>query len=150
MSVTADVLSGEGDVEDIEIDVDVPVEGIEEFFEVFVEIRFKILEEDGFKTIFEHVFEGKEVEGFPGVLAVFVKESAGGEDHVDVGIEVQLFAEGMQTGADGRDKMAFIKPRENSFGRSLKEEFQEMRMLLKEIPEIIRNGKSDVVVLDVG
>lgn len=150
MSITSDVLSGEGDVEDVEIDVDVPVEGIEGFFEVFIEIRFEVLQEDGFKSIFKHVLEGKEVEGFKGIGAIFEKEPAGGEDHVDVGIEVQLFAEGMQATTDGGDQMTFLKPTENSFRGGFEKKFQEMRMLFKNKPEVIRDGEGDVIVSDVG
>lgn len=54
MGITSDVLAGKGDIEDVEIDIDIPVEGIEEFFEVNIEVRFKIFKEDGFKTLSEH------------------------------------------------------------------------------------------------
>lgn len=40
--ITADVLTGKGDVEDVEIDMDVPVKGIEQFFEIFVKVRFEV------------------------------------------------------------------------------------------------------------
>lgn len=72
------------------------------------------------------------------------------EDHVNMGVEVQLFAEGMQAGTDGGDEMTFLKPGENSFGGGFEEEFQERRMLPKDIPEVIRDGEGDMVVSDVG
>lgn len=40
--ITADILAGESDIEDTQSDMDIPVEGIEEFFEVFLKIRFQI------------------------------------------------------------------------------------------------------------
>lgn len=55
----------------------------------------------------------------------------------------------MQAPTDSGDQMTFMKPGKDSFSRSFKKEFQEMRMLLKKIPEVIRDGEGDVVVLDV-
>lgn len=42
------------------------------------------------------MFEGKEVEGFEGVLTLFIEESSGGENHVNVRVGLEVFAEGVQ------------------------------------------------------
>ena len=40
--ITADVLAGEGEVEDVEIEMDIPVQGIEKLFEIVIKVRFEI------------------------------------------------------------------------------------------------------------
>lgn len=56
----------------------------------------------------------------------------------------------MHAGADGRDKVAFFEPRQDSFSGSFEEEFEQMRMLLEEVPQIIGDSEGDMIVLDVG
>ncbi len=46
--------------------------------------------------------------------------------------------------------MTLLKPGEDSFSRSFEEEFEQMRMVFEEVPKVVRDGKGDMVILNIG
>lgn len=69
---------------------------------------------------------------------------------MDMRIKFEVFTEGMKARADGRNKMALLKPRKNSLGGGFKKEVKKMQVLLKNKPEIVGSGKGDMIIWDVG
>ena len=68
---------------------------------------------------------------------------------MDRRIEFEVFAEGMQARADGRNKLALLKPRKNRLGAGFKKEVKKMKVLLKNKPEIVGSGEGDMIIWDV-
>lgn len=75
-----------------------------------------------------------------------IKDTASSNDEMDMVVSFKVFAEGMKGRRDSRDKIMLFKPREDSFRRSFKEEIYKGEITFKEVPEIIRDSKSDMVI----
>ncbi len=100
--------------------------------------------------VFPRILEGSPREVIVVHPPVFLKvQPSLGDQHVDMGVDVDLRAEGVHHHDDPRNEPPRPAPREDHDPRCREQDIKELPIPEEDVPKLVRNGPDDMAVGDV-